>query len=120
MTHQQPNVSKPSSHIAMAILTTLCCCSPFGLFAIYKASKVGDYYVMKQYDLAIIASNSARRWCIIGFCTSFIINAIFLILVTFALGASILSALPWLEGIFEFISNMNDLIDSLSGWWNKI
>lgn len=55
MKYQQPFVLQPRSYLGPSILTTLCCCSPFGLIAIYKASKVNDYYVMKQFESAVMA-----------------------------------------------------------------
>lgn len=117
MNYQQPYVARPSSHLVWAVLTTLCCCSPFGLIAIYKASKVNDYYIMKQYDSAILASNSAKRWCLISLCLSFLINILFLIVVALTVGTSILSIFPMLEVFFEFISKLNDLMGSLSSFW---
>lgn len=54
---------KPSNYLALAIFTTVCCCLPTGIFAILRAMKVNDYYMMKQYDAA---SNDAKKWSIIG------------------------------------------------------
>lgn len=117
MDYQQPFVARPNSHLVLAILTTLCCCSPFGLIAIYKASKVHDYVVIKQYESAIMAANSAKRWCIISFCISFLINIILLITVTFSIGTSVISIFPLLKVFLEFISKLNDLIGSLDVFW---
>ena len=61
MDYQQPFVARPNSHLVLAILTTLCCCSPFGLIAIYKASKVHDYVVIKQYYRRQIADFNLSR-----------------------------------------------------------
>ncbi len=113
MTCQQPSVQRPNSHLGMAILTTLCCCSPLGIIAIYKASKVSDYYYVKQYDSALLASNSAKRWCIICFCISFFFNLVFFTIITFAISTSIISVFPWFEVLFEFISKLNNLMDWL-------
>ncbi|ATV37432.1 hypothetical protein CTI16_07560 [Prevotella intermedia] len=57
---------KPSNYLALAIFTTVCCCLPTGIFAILRAMKVNDYYMMKQYDAAVAASNDAKKWSIIG------------------------------------------------------
>lgn len=88
-------VPKPSSYLGLAIFTTLCCCLPLGIVAIIKGSKVGDYYAMKQYDAAIMASNEAKKWCIYGIVFWFIIDLVWFIfcLVT---GASFLAFLPML------------------------
>lgn len=53
-------------YLPLAIFTTLCCCLPIGIYAILRAMKVNDYYMMKQYDAAVAASNDAKKWSIIG------------------------------------------------------
>ena len=50
-------------YLPLAIFTTLCCCLPIGIYAILRAMKVNDYYMMKQ---AVAASNDAKKWSIIG------------------------------------------------------
>ena len=57
---------KPSNYLALAIFTTVCCCLPTGIYAILRAMKLNDYYMMKQYDAAVTASNDAKKWSIIG------------------------------------------------------
>ena len=57
---------KPSNYLALAIFTTVCCCLPTGIYAILRAMKVNDYYMMKQYDTAVAATNDANKWSIIG------------------------------------------------------
>ena len=53
-------------YLPLAIFTTLCCCLPIGIYAILRAMKVNDYYMMQQYDAAVAASNDAKKWSIIG------------------------------------------------------
>ena len=53
-------------YLPLAIFTTLCCCLPIGIYAILRAMKVNDYYMMKQYAAAVAASNDAKKWSIIG------------------------------------------------------
>ena len=91
-------VPKPDSHLGLAIFTTLCCCLPLGIVAILKANKVGDYYTMKQYEAANQASNDAKKWCIYGIASSFIIDAIWLIICLVS-GASFFAFLPFLSGM---------------------
>ena len=47
---------KPNNHMALAILTTICCCLPLGIVAIVKASSVDSLYVAKQYTAAMAAA----------------------------------------------------------------
>ncbi len=56
----------PSSHMALAVFTTICCCLPFGIVAIIKANDVGKYYAMGNYDAALMASADAQKWGIIA------------------------------------------------------
>ena len=57
---------KPKNYMALAIFTTICCCLPFGIVAIIKASKVNGYFAMQQYELAQKASDDAKKWSILG------------------------------------------------------
>lgn len=91
----QPSyVPQPNSHLGLAIFTTLCCCLPLGIVAILKSNKVGDLYAMKQYDAAIAASNDAKKWCIYGIVSWFVIDIIWII-IALVTGTSLLSLLPW-------------------------
>lgn len=89
-------VPKPDSHLGLAIFTTLCCCLPLGIVAILKANKVGDFYAMKQYDAAIMASNEAKKWCIYGIVSWFIFDVIWAIICIIS-GASFFAFLPFLS-----------------------
>lgn len=90
----QPSyIPQPPSHLGLAIFTTICCCLPLGIIAILKSNKVGEYYNLKQYDAAIAASNEAKRWCIYGIVSWFIIDLILGIIYLIG-GAAALSFLP--------------------------
>jgi len=63
---EESYVQKPDSHMVLAILTTICCCLPFGIVAVIKASKVNELYLTKQYAAAQNASSEALKWSVIG------------------------------------------------------
>ena len=63
---EELNNPKPNNYLPLAIFTTLCCCLPFGIYAIIRSMKVNDYYMMKQYDAAAAAAADAKKWSIIG------------------------------------------------------
>ena len=88
-------VQKPSSYLGLAIFTTLCCCLPLGIVAILKGNKVGEYYALKQYEAANMASNEAKKWCIYGIISWFVIDIIWAI-ICFVTGTSLLAFLPML------------------------
>ena len=95
---QQPPVLQPSSHLGLAILTTICCCLPLGIVAIIKGNDVGKLYAAKQYDAAMAASNEAKKWCIYGIVAYFVIGAI-LGLIGLIGGAAALSFLPFSDSL---------------------
>ena len=61
--HQQPSVCPPS-YLALAILSHLLCCLPFGIVAIVFAAKVSELWRQGPYDEARSASNTAKNWVI--------------------------------------------------------
>ena len=52
---------KPDNNMVMAILCTVCCCLPFGIYAIIKASKVNGFYMAGMYNEAVNAANEAKK-----------------------------------------------------------
>ena len=81
-TQEQMNeqfVMKPNNNMALAIFTTVCCCLPFGIVAIIKASNVNSLYMTKQYAAAAIAANDAKKWSIIGIVISLILWVVYII-----------------------------------------
>lgn len=65
---QQPQQQpiKPDSNMILAILSTIFCCLPTGIYAILLANKVDKLYYAGQYDEAEEASSGAKKWSIIG------------------------------------------------------
>lgn len=81
-----PQMPKPDNNLVFAILTTVCCCLPFGIVAIIQASKVNGLYALGQYEAAVETANSAKKWSIIGVCTGIAIDIIY----TIVYGAALL------------------------------
>ena len=71
------NTPKPNNNLALAIFTTVCCCLPAGIYAIIRAMKVNELYMMKQYDEAVLAANDAKKWSIIGIVAGVIFQVIY-------------------------------------------
>lgn len=80
---------KPDNNMVMAILCTVCCCLPFGIYAIIKASKVNGFYVAGMYNEAVSAANEAKKWSTIGIITGLVIQAAYMAFSFFVLGATI-------------------------------
>ena len=76
---EQMPMMKPDNHMALAIFTTICCCLPLGIVAIVKANSVNSLYMMKQYQAAVMASNEAKKWSMIGIVISFVVWLIYIV-----------------------------------------
>ena len=59
---QQP----PDNYLVWAILCTVLCCLPFGIVSIIYSTKVSGLWAQGQYAEAQAASDSAKKWAIIG------------------------------------------------------
>lgn len=78
---------KPNNYMALAIFTTICCCLPLGIVAIVKASKVNEYFALRQYELAQKAADEAKKWSFISVGLGLVCQIIYLV----AYGASAFS-----------------------------
>jgi hypothetical protein len=63
---QFPAPPKIENHLVGAILTTLCCCMPFGIVALVFAAQVNSKLAAGDVAGAQAASNSARTWVIVA------------------------------------------------------
>jgi len=62
------NIRKPGggdvpNYLVQAIIVTLCCCLPFGIVAIIKASQVNTLLAKGDHEGALAASEEAKKWC---------------------------------------------------------
>lgn len=73
----QPLPPKPDNNMALAIFTTICCCLPFGIVGIIKASQVNSYYAGGFYAAAVKAADDAKKWSFIGMIIGVAIEAIY-------------------------------------------
>lgn len=69
---QQNNYNPPApntvpNYLVQSILTTLCCCLPFGIVAIVHAASVNGKLATGDYDGAVDSSNKAKMWAWIAF-----------------------------------------------------
>jgi hypothetical protein len=57
----------PPNYLAFAIITTLCCCLPFGIPAIVFATQVNSKAAAGDLAGAMDSSRKAKMWCWIAF-----------------------------------------------------
>ncbi len=72
-TSSVPNIE---NHLALAILTTLFCCLPFGIVSIVYAVQVNSALAARNYELAKINSEKAKYWGMVSLWIGLAINAI--------------------------------------------
>lgn len=69
--------TKPDNNMLWAILTTLFCCLPFGIYSIIQASKVNGLYNSGLYDEAQRMADDAKKWAGVGAVIGLIVNVIY-------------------------------------------
>ncbi|GII65780.1 hypothetical protein Skr01_58650 [Sphaerisporangium krabiense] len=82
----------PNNQLLPAILTTLFCCGPFSLPAIYYAGKVNGKFEAGDYQGALEASQQAKKWWMISLFVGLGMWVLYLIL-WFVVGVSIFNGL---------------------------
>lgn len=87
----QVPVSPPSSHLVLAILTTIFCCLPLGIVSIVYASRVDSLYSVGDIAGATYNSLQARKWAYWGIGLA-LVGAVlyFLFVVCLGMAASLL------------------------------
>ncbi len=73
----QKFMPKPNNHLALTLISTACCCLPFGIVSLVKSLEVNKFYSAGNYAAAVEASNDARKWAIISIAVGFAVNAIY-------------------------------------------
>lgn len=58
---------KPNNYLALAIISTILCCVPFGVVSIAYASQVDSHWNDGRYASAQNASENARTWFWVSF-----------------------------------------------------
>lgn len=84
-----PMPPKPDNNLVLAIVCTVCCCLPVGIYGIIKASKVNSLYQARLFSEAEEAAKEAKKWSLIGIGVGLVINIIYMVVY----GATIFAAL---------------------------
>lgn len=58
--------SRPSSYLALAIISTILCCLPTGVVSIIYSTKVNGLYADGKYEEAKKASRHAKTWGLVS------------------------------------------------------
>lgn len=79
-----PRPPRPSQHLLAAILSTLFCCLPTGIYAIVCSTKVDSYYDSGDYDSANLYSEKARKWSLYPAIIAGIAYVLFVVIIVIA------------------------------------
>lgn len=79
---------RPSSYLALAIISTILCCLPIGIVSIVYATKVNSAYEDGKYDEALKASRNAKTWGLVSMGVALVGYLLYILIFGFAfLGA---------------------------------
>jgi hypothetical protein len=78
---------KPNNHLALAIISTILCCWPFGIPAIINAAKVDNLWLSGHQDEAYEAAAKAKKWSIISMVCGLVFWSIYVIFYAVYIGA---------------------------------
>lgn len=73
----QLSMRKPDSNMVWAVFSTICCCLPAGLYAVYCSIQVDSLYKQGDYTGAVESARKARDWAVIGAVCGAIFNFIY-------------------------------------------
>lgn len=78
----------PDNYLALAIISTIFCCLPFGVVSIVYATQVESLYLQGRYEEAVDKSNKARKWAMIsaGAAAAIIMLYVLILLIIMTLG----------------------------------
>ena len=75
---------KPDNCLVWAILSTLCCCLPFGIVAIVYAAQVDGKYAAGDYQGAVDSASKAKTWCWVSFGIGILVTVLWFFIGFFA------------------------------------
>ncbi|HET7072772.1 MAG TPA: CD225/dispanin family protein [Mycobacterium sp.] len=88
-----PGQREPDNYLVWAILCTVLCCIPLGIVSIVYSTKVSGLWAQGRYAEAQSASDSAKKWAIIGAVVGIVLDVI-LVMLWFFVFAVAISKLP--------------------------
>lgn len=77
---------RPNDNMLWAILSTILCCVPTGVYAIFQSSKVNGLYNKGDYAEAQAMADSAKTWSLVSAILAFVFWVIYLFLIILAEG----------------------------------
>lgn len=88
-TPPMPPASKPNNYLALAILSTIFCCLPFGIVSIVFASKVDSQWNTGDYNGAMESARKAKTWFWLSFGLGLVLDIFVLIYYIVIIGVAL-------------------------------
>lgn len=85
--YQQPSYNPPPrvpNYLVFSILTTILCCLPLGIAAIFKSAQVDKKIALGEYEAAIQTSKQARTLNILAAVLGVVFSIFYVIIVVIA------------------------------------
>jgi hypothetical protein len=73
--------AKPDNNLVGAIVSTLCCCLPFGIVSIVYAAQVNTKYSVGDYAGAEASAAKSKQWMWWGVGIGVVVNLIYILVV---------------------------------------
>src|SRR5687768_15957118 len=86
-----PQGSRPSNYLVPAILSTICCCLPFGIVAIVYAAQVNGKWDAGDSQGAQDAAKKAKMWIWVSVIATVVATAAYFALAALGVGAGLLN-----------------------------
>lgn len=83
---------RPSSYLALAIISTILCCLPTGIVSIIYSTKVNGLYEDGKYEEAQRASKNAKTWGLISIAAAFLVVILYVLIFGLAIFGAIADA----------------------------
>ena len=80
---------RPNNYLALAIISTICCCLPLGIVSIVYSTKVNTAYDAGNYAEAESNSKNAKTWGIVSVAVALVGIVIYLMIFGFAIFAAL-------------------------------
>lgn len=68
-------------YLVLSIITTLCCCLPFGIVGIVYSAKINNAVNSRDWEAARKAANTAKIWIIVSAVVGVIVEIIYIALI---------------------------------------
>lgn len=75
--YYRPSYQHVPNHLALAILSTLCCCMPFGVVSIVYAAQVDGHVNKGDVVAAMDSSEKAKNWAVASIVSGFVIGVLY-------------------------------------------